>query len=108
MARRSLSKKETLRLFELHGGTCHLCGLKIQPGEAWEIDHVVEFKLTQDESDENMMPGHKKCHRQKTSDRAGELAKVERIRSKHLGVRKRSRLTHPTKKRTVDGRVVPR
>lgn len=29
-----------LRVFEAHGGRCHLSGRKIMPGELWECDHV--------------------------------------------------------------------
>lgn len=38
MTRRSLSARERIRLFELHGGICHFCGGKITGArEGWEI-----------------------------------------------------------------------
>ena len=29
-----------LRVFEAHGGVCHLSGRKIRAGEEWDCDHV--------------------------------------------------------------------
>lgn len=84
--RKHHSRKDRARIFTQRGGLCHLCGGKIDASrEAWELEHIVEFALTQDDSDENLAPAHKKCHRDKTSERAADLAKTERVRAKFRG-----------------------
>lgn len=114
MARRkSRNAKERARLFTLHGGICHLCGGRIGAGEAWEIEHVIEWALTHDDSDENVKPAHVKCHAAKTGKRAAELAKVNRQREKFMGFRPKSKSPIPgsksTKwKRKMNGEIVLR
>lgn len=85
MSRRTFSRKDRARIFEAHGGKCHLCKGKIGVAEAWEVEHLIEWSLTRDDSDDNLAPAHKKCHREKTSARAAELAHVERMKAKHEG-----------------------
>ena len=55
MTRKRRGGLERARLFNLHGGKCHLCGNKINVGEGWELEHVIAWELTRDESDENVM-----------------------------------------------------
>ena len=104
MTRKPRTDKQRLELFNANGGICHLCGGKIEAGQAWELDHVIEYTLTRDDSDENMKPAHKKCHRAKTSTRATVLAKVARIEAKHAGVKKPSKWGPFRKK--MDGTVI--
>ena len=85
MPRKSRSRKERVRLFDLHGGTCHLCGEKIQVGEKWDLEHIVPWELTRDDSDDNVKPAHKHCHKEKTAKDVGEMSKADRIRAKHIG-----------------------
>lgn len=85
--RKSFSKKERARLFALNGGRCHLCnGLIDGTREAYEIEHVIPWALTQDDSDDNLRLAHVKCHSEKTHkhDRP-MISKVERMRLKHAG-----------------------
>jgi 5-methylcytosine-specific restriction protein A len=85
MARKSFSRKERVRLFDLHGGACHLCQQKIKVGEAWDLEHIVPWELTRDDSDDNVKPAHKSCHKVKTADDVAAIRKADRIRAKHLG-----------------------
>lgn len=86
MTRRRLSTRERARLFELHDGVCHICGEKIDGvRERWEIEHVIPFALTRDESDENMKPAHANCHKGKTAVDKGVIAKSKRVAAKHNG-----------------------
>lgn len=85
MSRKSFSRKERVRLFDLHGGRCHLCNQKIQVGEAWELEHIVPWELTRDDSDDNVKPAHKFCHKEKTADDIDAIRKADRIRAKHIG-----------------------
>ena len=105
--RKTFSRTERVRLFELHKGRCHLCSIPIKVGEAWDLEHVVPWELTQDDSDDNVRPAHKSCHRQKTSRDICVIRKADRVRAKHLGVIKpRSRLSHPFLKRKINGEIV--
>lgn len=85
MARKHFSMRERVRLFELHGGRCHLCGQKIQVGEAYDLEHIVPWALTRDDSDDNVKPAHKSCHKIKTADDTAAIRKADRIRAKHIG-----------------------
>lgn len=88
-ARRSLTSKERLRLFALHHGLCHLCGGRIGVGEAWEVEHVIPLAMGGEDDDANRKPAHVKCHRAKTTDDAGNIAKAKRREAKHMGARPR-------------------
>lgn len=92
MPRRSFNRKDRARIFAAAGGCCHICGGKISVGEAWEVEHVIPYALTQDDSDENLRPAHIKCHSKKThgEDRP-RISKAERQRAKHLGTWPKSR-----------------
>jgi 5-methylcytosine-specific restriction endonuclease McrA len=92
MSRRSFSRKDRARIFAANNGLCHLCDGKIGVGEAWEVEHVIPWALTQDDSDDNLRPAHIKCHRTKThqEDRP-RISKAERQRAKHLGTWPKSR-----------------
>lgn len=98
MPRRSFSRKDRARIFASNEGVCHLCSGKIGVGEAWEVEHVIPYALTQDDSDGNLRPAHKKCHAIKTNteDRP-RISKAERQRAKHLGMWPKSQ--HPLKGR---------
>jgi 5-methylcytosine-specific restriction protein A len=84
--RRHISNTERARLFTLHKGICHLCGWKIDGiHEDWQVEHVIPWAMTRDDSDENRKPAHVKCHAVKTTDDRKNLAKADRIRMKHQG-----------------------
>lgn len=85
MNRRSVSNRERARLFALHAGECHICGVKISSGEAWELEHVLPLAYSGDDSDSNRKPAHIKCHREKTTQDRTDIAKVERMRLKFTG-----------------------
>jgi len=85
MARKNFSRKERVRLFGLHGEKCHICSQKIQVGEAWELEHIVPWELTRDDSDENVKPAHFKCHKVKTADDVAAIRKADRVKAKHIG-----------------------
>lgn len=90
MARKTFSRKERVRLFELHAGECHLCRQKIKVGEAWELEHIVPWELTRDDSDENVKPAHASCHKAKTATDTRGIRKADRVKAKHIGVKKPS------------------
>jgi 5-methylcytosine-specific restriction endonuclease McrA len=89
MGRRSFSQKDRARIFAANNGVCHLCNGAITVGDAWEIEHVIAWELTRDDSDENLRPAHIKCHKIKThtEDRPA-INKAKRREAAHLGVKR--------------------
>lgn len=85
-SRKHFSRKDRERILDASGHRCHICKGRITRGQAWEIEHVIPWALTRDDSDENLRPAHKKCHAIKTHrhDRPA-ISKAERMRAKHLG-----------------------
>jgi len=88
MARKSFSKKDRARIFNAALGVCHICKGQISIGEAWEVEHVIAYALTRDNSDENLRPSHVKCHRTKTDADVTAIAQAKRREAKHLGITK--------------------
>lgn len=88
MARRRFTDKDRARIFAANDGCCHLCGHKIDGvREAWEIEHVIAWELTRDDSDDNLRPAHIACHKEKThkQDRPA-INQAKRREAKHIGV----------------------
>ena len=118
--RRSMSAARRRRIFLAHGGVCGFCHEEIDPCGGYEIDHEIPLALGGSDADGNCYPLHVRCHEIKTFGlkRSGRrrvsdfsvIAKVKRLRARRLGLepKKRSRLSHPTLKRKVDGTVVRR
>lgn len=89
--RKSLSTRERVRLFTLHEGVCHICEHKIDGvRERWEIEHVIPWELTRDDSDENRKPAHYDCHKGKTPNDIRMIRKSDRVMAKHIGAKKRT------------------
>ena len=112
MTRRRMTPLRRARIFDTHGGVCHLCGCKITVSEAWEVEHVIALEISGDDSDDNLRPAHRSCHQAKTSDDAGLIAKAKRVRAKHIGAHKPKASLPGGRgskwKRKVSGEVVPR
>ncbi len=87
-SRRPLSDMRRLKLFQDKRGVCHLCEQKIQVGQKWEVEHVIPLALGGADDETNMAPAHKSCHGEKSKVDAGNLAKANRRRAKHLGASK--------------------
>jgi 5-methylcytosine-specific restriction endonuclease McrA len=99
-----------LRVFEAHGGRCYLTGVKIMPGDAWELDHRIALINGGENRESNLAPALKAPHRVKTTKDVKVKAKIASIRSKHLGVIKpagklKSRGFDKTRTRHMDGTV---
>lgn len=94
MTRRSMSRTRRVRIFDAAGGACHICAGCIQPGEAWEVEHVIPLVISGDDSDDNLRPAHVKCHRAKTTEDAGTIAKAKRVHAKHIGAKPKSKMPY--------------
>jgi len=93
-----------LRVFQAHGGICHLSKRKILPGDAWELDHVKALINGGENRESNLAPALKAAHRVKTNADVAEKAKVDRIAKKHLGLAKPGS-RWPSRCRKMDGSI---
>lgn len=84
-----------LRIFERHGGICHIAKRKIMAGEAWDLEHVKPlWQALPGENlnrESNLRPALKEKHREKTAEEATMRAKERRMREKHLGIYPKSK-----------------
>lgn len=75
-----------LRIFEREGGRCWLTGRKINPGDAWDLDHKIALCNGGTHSEDNLAPALREEHRKKTAEDVKMRAKADRVRKKHLGI----------------------
>ena len=111
--RRQLSTRARLNLFLAHKGRCASCTLPIPPGKGWDIDHIIPLALGGSDTTDNMQILCRPCHGTKTIKRdVPAIAKVERIRAKHLGAARSRRAMEGGRKsfykKAIGGRVVSR
>jgi 5-methylcytosine-specific restriction endonuclease McrA len=102
-----------LRVFERHGGICHISGRKIRAGECWECDHIIALCNGGEHRESNLAPALAQPHRAKTAADVAERAKIDRIRKRHLGLTKPKGRPMPGSrasgiKKRMDGTVVRR
>lgn len=81
-----------LRVFERHGGVCHISGRKIRAGEPWDVEHVTALAdWPEDEGhgnrETNLRPALRDKHRQKTAAENTSRAGVRRKKAKSLGIK---------------------
>jgi 5-methylcytosine-specific restriction endonuclease McrA len=113
MKRVRITAKIRADIFMNHGGICHLCSMKVVPGEDWDVSHDIPLEAGGKDDATNWLVAHRKCHRVHTSTvDAPLIAKVKRIHQKHVGAKK-SRTPMPLGrnsafKRKMDGTVVRR
>lgn len=113
MSRRHISTTERVRIFAAAGGVCHLCGVDIRHGEAWEVEHVIPLAMGGDDHGDNLQPAHVACHRAKTNGDLGALAKAKRVEARHIGAKAPSKTPLPGGKRSpwkrlMSGRIIRR
>lgn len=75
-----------LRIFDAHGGVCHISQRKIRAGELWDLDHVLALCNGGENRESNLAPALRDRHREKTADDVKQRAKDDRVRAKHLGI----------------------
>jgi 5-methylcytosine-specific restriction protein A len=97
-----------VRVFERCGGICHRSKRKIVGGERWDLDHVVAICNGGENRESNLAPILATEHKLKTREDLKEKSKVYRMKTKHLGLRKPSRLRSEKYKRKVSGETVLR
>src|SRR5262245_1154330 len=90
MKRKPLTRLQRVRIFDRHNGTCCICGLAIDAtrGERWIIEHIKPLWLGGADDETNMAPAHQRCAIEKTISEAPIKAKGDRVRARHLGIKK--------------------
>lgn len=113
MKRVKKTTKQRIEIFERHNGICHMCNLRVHAGQDWDISHEIPLEAGGKDDVTNWYVAHRKCHREHTAKVDMPLiAKVKRVRAKHLGVIK-SKSPMPfgrgsKLKKKMDGTVVRR
>ena len=83
---RRMSTSRRARIFAAANGVCHICETVIDgTREPWEVEHVIALEISGDDSDDNLRPAHVACHKAKTREDAGRIAKAKRVAAKHTG-----------------------
>jgi len=114
MKRVRITSKMRVDIFLRHNGICHLCNMKVVPGQEWDVSHDIPLEAGGKDDDSNWLVAHRKCHRTHTAKvDAPMIAKVKRIHQKHIGAKRMSRSPLPGGrnskwKRKMDGTVVSR
>lgn len=81
------------RIFDRHNGICHISKRAIRPGDEWHCDHIVALINGGENREGNLAPALKYPHREKTARDVAEKAKIERIRKRHLGIKRPRTMT---------------
>lgn len=100
-----------LRIFDAHGGVCHIAKRKIMGGELWDLDHIKALANGGEHRESNLAPALRDKHRAKTAEDVAEKAAVDTKRKKHLGIKARSRMPGSKAsgwKKGFDGKAVRR
>ena len=99
------------RVFIRHNGLCHISGRKIRPGEAWELEHLIPLCNGGRNVESNLAPALVEPHKTKTRADRAVKAKDDRVRKRHIGIKKQSRFAcsrNSRWKKKIDGSVVER
>jgi len=76
------------RVFLRHNGVCHLSGRKIRPSDAWDLDHIIALVNGGEHRESNLAPALRDKHREKTAQDVKQKAKDDRVRKRHMGIKK--------------------
>lgn len=113
MTRRRIPTRERVAIFEREGGRCHLCQMRVEAGQEWDVSHEIPLEMGGEDGGLNLRIAHRRCHRVHTAKvDAPRIAKTRGQRAAHLGA-KRSRNPLPfgrdsKLRKKLNGKVVPR
>lgn len=106
--RREFTAKVMVAAFERCKGRCESCGVRLSAGRI-NYDHVIPDAMGGQPLLENCAVLCAACHGVKTRTLdVPAIAKVKRIRAKHIGAKKPSAWPTSKWRRKVNGETVPR
>lgn len=77
------------RVFARFNGICHWSGRKIMAGQAWDVDHVIALINGGENRESNLAPILRdRAHKEKTARDVAIKSKTDRMRKRHLGLKK--------------------
>jgi 5-methylcytosine-specific restriction protein A len=85
--RREFSTRTKALAFQRANGRCEACGVRLQPGRI-AFDHINPDGLTGLPIVDNCAVLCLACHKQKTRDDVGNIAKAKRREARHIGAHK--------------------
>lgn len=88
--RKKLTQNQRSKLYDAHNGICVICKEPIhaERGVPWIDEHINPREISADDSLENRGPAHVACAKEKTKKDVKLIAKVKRVRARHLGIKK--------------------
>ena len=113
MKRVRITAKMRVDIFSRHNGICHICCMKVDAGQDWDVSHEIPLEMGGKDDETNWLVAHRKCHRVHTATvDMPRIAKTKRIQQRHIGA-KQSRSPMPfgrgsAYKKKMDGTVVRR
>lgn len=111
--RGSLSARRRLQAWERTGGTCVVCGTRIDGvRERWIVEHMRALELGGADELDNMGPAHEACARAKTREDHARTGRAKRQKALHLGaivtLRPLPESRSSPLKRKINGQVILR
>ena len=100
-----------LRTYDKANGCCEVCGRKLGPKDKWQADHITALINGGANRESNLRCICDWCHKPKTAEDVAIKAKTYAVRSKHVGIKKRSGFQtnkNGAFKKRMDGSVVKR
>lgn len=82
-----------VRVFEKYEGRCYLSGIKIESGMDWELEHILALCNGGEHRESNFAPALVAPHKDKTRADRRLKAKNDRVRKKHIGIKKPRKIT---------------
>ena len=113
MKRVRITTKMRADIFSRHNGVCHLCQLKVDAGQDWDVSHEIPLEMGGKDDETNWYVAPRKCQRVHTAQTdMPRIAKTKRMHQRHIGA-KQSRNPLPGGKKSmwkkkIDGTVVRR
>lgn len=83
--RRHRSDKARRIIWERFGKTCQMC-FRPTDERGFDLDHHIPLEIGGDDTDDNLRPLCRPCHRLKTKGDATDIAKARRRENDHYGV----------------------
>ena len=94
-----------LRVYERHGGFCHIAKRKILAGEPWDMEHVKAICNGGENRESNLAPALADKHKGKTAKDRAIKAQTDKSKKKHIGITKQSGWNRTYKGRPVTHKV---